>query len=429
MSLEDVLADLNHAVRWIEGEISHRRPALEVADGRSIDTLLSSLRAGDLPNLRNLIAAELFERDRKPRPLRPGAFVSRLTEAELLARLSNVFRYRILSNEETAKSGYSTRDELVLELDPHWHDPDFPTVERPTPQELWDELLEESRTTPVLALSEKVPNALDRKRSDEPELRWIDVHADQPIIFVERPVKLPLAEGFVRVHQPGDDALMERKRKFSALAEAHPALEDLLEFPPSVERFVENSGTRLGLEDEILATRGIFAVQGPPGTGKTYLATQVVRRFLAQTPGARVLVCAKEHFALDNILRTITKGLIADGVAFRAFARSLSRKEEEREQNSTRRGSATESLGTLPNATGLTKPEAGASGRRPRPINMTVGCFPLLKSRRTSSSAPLSMHLRLRFSAQSPSISSSLKRRVSATRPSCCMRSVWVEPL
>jgi len=49
----------------------------------------------------------------------------------------------------------------------------------------------------------------------------------------------------------------------------------------------------------------------------------VVRRFLAAAPAGRVLICAKEHFALDHILRKITDQLSKDGTPHHAF-RSVS---------------------------------------------------------------------------------------------------------
>ncbi|MBK7761185.1 MAG: hypothetical protein IPI35_33200 [Deltaproteobacteria bacterium] len=64
-------------------------------------------------------------------------------------------------------------------------------------------------------------------------------------------------------------------------------------------------------------------LQGPPGTGKTHLATEVVRRLFKRDAHARVLVCAKEHFALDHILKKITQALTDDKVPVRAW-RSVS---------------------------------------------------------------------------------------------------------
>jgi hypothetical protein len=46
-------------------------------------------------------------------------------------------------------------------------------------------------------------------------------------------------------------------------------------------------------------------VQGPPGTGKTWTACQDILGLFAAVPGARVLLLAKEHQALDNVLDSL----------------------------------------------------------------------------------------------------------------------------
>ncbi|WP_171443462.1 AAA domain-containing protein [Myxococcus xanthus] len=246
-----------------------------------------------------------------------------LTEAEHLERLAQVYRYRLLRREEADRLGLDTRGQLILEVEPRWKDAHFPTLTRPTPHELWDTLLDESRTTPLLAVSQGLPNPLLHKHSPEAIARWIGVHEDQPWIYVRRDgVKVP-ATGYVHPHQPGDLALMGRKRAFTAFAGRHPLLAAHLRDSARPEPFTGNPRPRDVLEDAILATRGVFAVQGPPGTGKTHLATQVVRRFLAATPAGRVLICAKEHFALDHILRKLTQALDQDCISYRAF-RSVS---------------------------------------------------------------------------------------------------------
>lgn len=59
----------------------------------------------------------------------------------------------------------------------------------------------------------------------------------------------------------------------------------------------------------ILEHDGIFAVQGPPGTGKTEVAAQAVADYLQQQPGARILVSAQSHDALENLAVRITRKL------------------------------------------------------------------------------------------------------------------------
>ncbi len=149
------------------------------------------------------------------------------------------------------------------------------------------------------------------------------MHEDQPLIYVD-PGNVDVPDhGFLRPFLAGDNTLLRRKRQFTTFAGSHHALAGLLSDPPLRRPFEVNPQRREDLEDTILATDGVFAVQGPPGTGKTHLATEVVRRLFGERPHARVLVCAKEHFALDHILRKITQALAIDGVPVRAW-RSVS---------------------------------------------------------------------------------------------------------
>ena len=251
-----------------------------------------------------------------------------LTEAELLERLGTIHRYRVLRRTEVEEMGLRVGRELVLEVDPGWKDPHFPTVERPAVQELWDELVNESQATIQLKLHKDPPNTLRKTKTkrgedDPPFLRWIGVHDDQPLVFVQDPREHFPKSGWFNPVLPGDDALLKRKRIFTAFSGDHPALDSHLEQPAPRRPFEANDVARDDLEDTILGTRGVFVVQGPPGTGKTHLATEVVTRYLARQPAGRVLVCSKEHFALGHIRKKITSALEESGAPFRAY-RSVS---------------------------------------------------------------------------------------------------------
>lgn len=315
--------DLRHAAAWLQDQRARGAGATVQGEDRALRDLEQLLTNGDGAAVARLIEAEgrIAAQATVPPPLAPP-FLTLLTEAELLERLARLFRYRLLNPDE-AKAAGAEPWQAVLAIDPAWSDPHFPKLERPTLQELWEELLEESRVTPVLALSVPLPNPLEAQVDPENLVRWVGVHPDQPLLYIRREHTDPPRSGYLWSHQAGDNTLMGRKRQFTAFAGRHPALAPALVNTNPAFPFTDNPQPREALEDAILATRGLFAVQGPPGTGKTYLATQVVRRFLAQVPGGRVLVCAKEHFALDHILRSITGSLRKDGTAFRAF-RSVS---------------------------------------------------------------------------------------------------------
>lgn len=242
-----------------------------------------------------------------------------LTEFELFARVARLYRYRVVDSAMAGEFGVGGDGATVLRVDRSWVDPHFGILDRPTVQELWDELTEESRTTPLVALDKVPPNPLERAARDVERRRWIAVHPDQPFVFLDWPRSRVSSEGYLRVVSAGDDTLMERKRLFSGFVDRHPSLAGMLRSPPPPRRFGANTIPRAALEESILDTRGVFAVQGPPGTGKTYLASQVVRRFLQRTPGGRVLVCSKEHFALDHIVTKIATTLEKASVPFRAW--------------------------------------------------------------------------------------------------------------
>jgi hypothetical protein len=297
--------DLNLASRWLRN--------LRNVPG----DLTRALAEGDHGKLVRLLTAERqLARVRGLADPPPPPFLTLLTEAELLERVGTLYRF-------TRARGRELGGDVVLEVDRRWRDPHFDIEERPTPQEVWEELTADTRATPTLALSEILPNPLQPSLQGATTVRWVGVHEDQPLIYIDAgTVEVP-DTGFLRPFLAGDNTLLRRKRQFTEFAGTHYALAGLLAAPPARQAFDRNPQTRADLEDTILATRGIFAVQGPPGTGKTHLATEVVRRLFARTPHARVLVCAKEHFALDHILRKITAALEADGVAVRAW-RSVS---------------------------------------------------------------------------------------------------------
>lgn len=324
--------DLPHFSRWMDKVLQEVPCSGSVGDKHLVNDIREALRAPDIAALNRLVTAELDQLGRHfPYSTESPSFLELLTEAEFLEKLEGVYRYRLLSAEERERMGVPAYRDHVLEVNARWEDPHF-NLKRPSPQEIWDQLLEESRSIPLLSLSIAPPNPLVRPEDKNPMARWIGVHEDQPLLFVRNDgVRLP-RQGYAHVYQPGDLELIQRKRRFIHFAGEHPSLEPWLTTSSPGTPFRENARLREALEEAIVKTRGIFAVQGPPGTGKTYLATQVVRRFLRDAPDARILICAKEHFALNHILKSITARLKEDGIPFRAF-RSISQARLRRERS------------------------------------------------------------------------------------------------
>lgn len=309
--------DLHAVVSWLRVELP--RVPLEKDDVRQARNAQIALEQRGWEGIRSWLSEWRVDDRLGSHRVSEAGLIRCLTEFELFVRMSEVFRYRVLKHEVAKQFGIQRSDGIVLRIDRSWSDPHFGVLDRPTVQELWDQLTEDSRTTPMVAISADAPNALERAPFDVAPLRWIDVHADQPFMFLEGlPGSVP-NEGYVRTISVGDDTLMARKRRFAGFADSHPTMRPLLVAPTPACTFAVNGVSRTSLEDAVLSTRGVFAVQGPPGTGKTYLASQVVRRFLERTPGGRVLVCSKEHFALDHIVKKISGTLEQASIPFRAW--------------------------------------------------------------------------------------------------------------
>jgi hypothetical protein len=52
---------------------------------------------------------------------------------------------------------------------------------------------------------------------------------------------------------------------------------------------------------DMLSHMPFYALQGPPGTGKTTVVADAVARYLCAKPGARILISAQSHYALDEL--------------------------------------------------------------------------------------------------------------------------------
>ncbi len=127
------------------------------------------------------------------------------------------------------------------------------------------------------------------------------------------------AEGVLRVDTVAQRRALERQEEAVKALRSDmavmPTLRRLLLRPGSAE--VPESGGRQGPEglsedkvkalDAALGMRELMVVEGPPGTGKTTLITAIVKQYLREHPGSRVLLAAQTHIAIDHVVGKLLK--------------------------------------------------------------------------------------------------------------------------
>ncbi|MHA1427454.1 MAG: DEAD/DEAH box helicase [Candidatus Helarchaeota archaeon] len=319
-SIQAFEMDIEHVQKWIKLNVRRFQNILDVDEIRYYENLFKYLSNHMWDELHQILKREsVFEL---------SSFLDILTEAENFIKIREIYRYHKLERETALKYKNLGDNEFVLELNVHWKDYPFDKFNRPSPQELWDKLMENSRTSRILAISNQSypPDPLVKLSDISETAEWFGVHADQPLIYVRKRGKPIAKSGFLYVYEYGDIDQIQKKRYFIKFAKNHYFLKKFLTKSTSAinpNRIIRNRWNRKELVDVIIKNRGLFAVQGPPGTGKTYLATEVVTKLIQNNPFVKILVCSKEHLSLNHILETITHRLKDLGIKFRAY-RSMS---------------------------------------------------------------------------------------------------------
>lgn len=146
----------------------------------------------------------------------------------------------------------------------------------------------------------------------------VEVFEPDTIVVSTRGRRIPPATGWLRVsHDAGTPPQISRQTEaLNELRDNRVLLNQLIR--PRAQSKPNQLWTDAGgvLQGEgraavraMLEHDGIFALQGPPGTGKTEVTAQAVADYLRKMPGARVLVTAQSHDALENLAVRITRKL------------------------------------------------------------------------------------------------------------------------
>ena len=146
----------------------------------------------------------------------------------------------------------------------------------------------------------------------------VEIKEPDTVVIAIRGKRRPPERGWLRLSgDAGTPPQIARQNEaLLELTENRTLLRHLLkptaEWRPS-DRWATAGGTLLGDGRDavraILEHDGLFAVQGPPGTGKTEVTSQAVVDLLRCDPGARILVSAQSHDALENLALRITRKL------------------------------------------------------------------------------------------------------------------------
>lgn len=194
-----------------------------------------------------------------------------------------IYPYQLVESDDVAIG------EVVVNLDLDALDVEGGPIRRLDAHELIHLTNETWEQVPFVRLA-----TTDDMLNDAEQSQLLGVWDDSPTQLLLRPpagTSVP-KQGWMHVLDDGTRALIRRKRIFNKSTKFSPHLDF----------------GRLQSEDKMpsdwpLPTNGpIHILVGPPGTGKTYQACKVVEWILINQPGARILVCAKEHHALDHLV-------------------------------------------------------------------------------------------------------------------------------
>jgi len=134
-------------------------------------------------------------------------------------------------------------------------------------------------------------------------------------------------KGYLKISNHGNRSIAQRKNRLVVRSSNLEVITERLEHKEqdSIHWLEKHNlltrNLEFGNKWRLQSIGPVQLVQGPPGTGKTWTSTRLVEDILRANPAAKILICSKEHLALDHLVDSLQNSL--EGTNFR-IARVMS---------------------------------------------------------------------------------------------------------
>ena len=159
-----------------------------------------------------------------------------------------------------------------------------------------------------------------KAQDNEPHSLLIEKSEHNPdAIFPEK--------GFLKISNHGNRSIAQRKNRLVNRSSNLEVITERLEHKEqdSIDWLEKHNlltrNLEFGNKWRLQSIGPVQLIQGPPGTGKTWTSTRLVEDILRTNPAAKILICSKEHLALDHLVDSLQNSL--EGTNFR-IARVMS---------------------------------------------------------------------------------------------------------